>query len=70
MYYILDKIELLETYKKEFIGTKETVRFNLDKTKFIIEGLKPIKELKDFEYSKEQALEIVSGVEWTKKEEI
>ena len=70
MYYILDKIELLETYKKEFIGTKETVRFSLDKTKFIVESFKPIKELKEFEYSKEQALAIVIGIEWTKNEEI
>ena len=70
MYYILKDIKLLETYKKEFIGSKDTVRFSLDKTKFIVESLDPIKELKPFELSYNEAFNVVSTSEWTNKEEI
>lgn len=69
MYYILEDIKLLETYKEQFVGNKDTVRYSLDKNKFIVESKSEIKELKDFEYTKDKALKVVSSVEWTKEED-
>ena len=45
MYYILEDLELLETYKDFFVGNADTVRYSLDKTKCIVEAKETINEL-------------------------
>ena len=45
MYYILEDLELLETYKDIFVGNADTVRYSLDKTKCIVESKELINEL-------------------------
>ena len=63
-YTIKPIAELNTTDYSNLKGTAETVRKSIDGTKFVLEG----DEILD--YTQEQMLEIVQGVEWTQPIEI
>ena len=68
MYYLLEDIKLLETYKDSFVGNIESVRYSLDKTKYIVESTMEIDELKKFKKTKGEALILANSLEFTKSD--
>jgi hypothetical protein len=66
MYYILniDKLNLFATYGNLFIGNEETVKYNLDKTGFVVESKKEIEELKSYKHTKNETRLIMDSKEW------
>jgi len=71
MYKIIETINISELETGRFSGSKDTVRFNNDKTEFITElrtGIKPLKD--EVLISHSDALKLMQTKDWKKTENI